>query len=94
MSETDDAVPSGEAEQKPTVRQLSAGEWVEVLRDTDYTLRFSDGTREGTIYFWMEGGWLHARRLIWYKDRQVGNHELTAELEDDEMTSQLVVRDD
>lgn len=92
MSNTDSRVD--ESEQEVTVRQLTAGEWVEVLRDTNYALKVSDGTREGTMFFWMDDGWLQARRLTWVAHKQVGNSDLTAELENDEMRSELVVRDD
>lgn len=80
-----------------TVRPLNAIEWNGLLAETNYTLRVSDGTKEGSWYFWCEqkheGGqqWLHARRFIWYDDREVGTSELAEALEGD-VTTQLVKR--
>lgn len=82
-----------------SVRPLTAAEWNGLLAETNYTLRISDGTKEGSWYFWCEekheGGekWLHARRLIWYDDREVGTKQLSEALEGD-VTTQLVVRND
>lgn len=79
------------------VRPLNAVEWNGLLAETSYTLRVSDGTREGSWYFWCEqnhdGGqqWLHARRFIWHDDGQVGTSKLAEALEGD-VTTQLVKR--
>jgi hypothetical protein len=88
-----------DSETQRQVRPLTAPEWNGLLAETNYTLRVSDGTREGTWYFWTEpkheGGteWLHARRLDWFSDQQVGTSELSAALDGD-VTAQLVVRSD
>ena len=80
-----------------TIRPLTAPEWNGLLAETNYTLRVSDGTPEGSWYFWceaaVEGGtpWLHGRRFIWTEDQQVGTSTLAEALEGD-VTTQLVKR--
>lgn len=81
------------SETKREVRPLTASEWKALLKDTDYTLRVSDGTREGSWYFWCDGEQLFGRRFIWYDDSEVPVADLAAVLDGD-TTTQLVVRSD
>lgn len=77
------------------VRPLTAPEWNGLLAKTNYTLRISDGTPEGSWYFWTEqhheGGswWLYAQRFDWTSPQEVGTTTLKSALEGD-TTTQLV----
>lgn len=88
-----------ETRTKREVRPLTAEEWNGLLSELNYTLRVTDGTKEGSWYFWCEqkhdGGtaWLHARRFIWTEGQQVGTAELADALEGD-VTTQLVKREE
>lgn len=96
---TENRMKSEGDEDRPSIRPLNAAEWNGLLANSNYTLRISDGTKEGSWYFWTEKKheegeeWLHARRFIWYDDRQVGTSTLAEALEGD-VTTQLVYRSD
>lgn len=68
-----------ETDEKLT-RPLTATEWVEILTRTDFILRISDGTAEGSWYFWAETHddhqHLYARRFDWEEPDAVSVEDL------------------
>lgn len=72
------------------IRTLSAEEYVEILHETDYQLRVSDGTREGTWRFWEADGGIVYRRLSWTENKDANMALIRSVLENDEPVRQLV----
>lgn len=75
------------------IRPLTAPEWHGLLSELSYTLRVTDGTAEGSWYFWQEDSRLHAQRFIWSEPKTLGTSTLADALEGD-TTTQLVKRTD
>jgi len=69
---------------------LSADQYYQILKDTEYFLRLSDGTKEDTWTVWVKNEILYGRRLIWTQNKELDISDLEMLLNDDK-TTQLVV---
>lgn len=79
------------ADETDRIRPLTAPEWHGLLSELSYTLRVTDGTAEGSWYFWQEDGRLQAQRFICSAPKTLGTTTLADVLEGD-TTTQLVKR--
>jgi hypothetical protein len=78
----------------PEIEPLDGRQWSRLLAETGYVLRLSDGTEDGTWYFWFSEAHnqLYHRRLSFTQTKPSGAEEIEIR-NDEDVTSQLVDAD-